>query len=285
MTTTGGAGVSTTEITVAGRRVRYRVDGAGPPVLLLHGVIRSLEDWTEQHRLLRDRFRVYSVDLPGYGRSAPLGVPHTLPALADAVAGFCDAVGLTGPVHVVGNSLGGAVAMRLAVRDPARVASLVLVASAGFGREVTIALRILALRPLGRVLLRPSRLTARRATRALFHDPTHATEERTALALALAGRPHAARVTLETLRALGDLRGVHPQWRATLLEAVAVLDLPVLVMWGDRDLILPVAHLAAAGERLPHARTHLFTGCGHLPQVECAEEFSRVVTEFWSTSG
>ncbi|GLY22928.1 alpha/beta fold hydrolase [Micromonospora sp. NBRC 101691] len=272
-------------LTVAGRRVRHRVDGSGPPVVLLHGISRSLEDWTEQHDRLRDRFRVHSLDLPGYGHSAPLSVPHTLPALADAVAGFCDAVGITGPAHLAGNSLGGAVAMQLAVRDPARVASLVLVNSAGFGREVALALRILAIRPLGRVLLRPNRLTARRVTRSLFHDPVHATEARVAHTLALAREPHAARVMLETLRSLGGLRGVHPQWRAALLDAVAALPLPVLVTWGDRDLILPVTHLTAARARLPHARTHLFSGCGHLPQVECAEEFSRVVTDFWATPG
>ncbi|MFI6825029.1 alpha/beta fold hydrolase [Micromonospora sp. NPDC050187] len=277
--------MTATWLTVAGRRVRYRVDGAGPPVVLLHGISRSLDDWTEQHDLLHDRFRVHSLDLPGYGHSTPLPVPHTLPALAEAVAEFCDAVGIAGPAHLVGNSLGGAVAMQLAVRDPARVGSLVLVNSAGFGREVALALRILAIRPLGRMLLRPSRLTARRATRSLFHDPVHATEARVAHALAMAREPHAARVMLETLRSLGGLRGVHPQWRTALLDAVAALPLPVLVTWGDRDLILPVTHLAAARARLPHARTHLFTGCGHLPQVECAEDFSRVVADFWTGPG
>jgi pimeloyl-ACP methyl ester carboxylesterase len=277
--------VTATGLTVDGRRVRCRIDGSGPPVVLLHGLSRSLEDWTEQHDLLRDRFRVHSLDLPGSGGSAPLAVPHTLSALADAVARFCDEVGITGPVHLAGNSLGGAVAMQLAVRDPARVASLVLVNSAGFGREVALALRILAIRPLARVLLRPSRLSARRTTRALFHDPAHATEARIAHTLALARESHAARVMLETLRSLGGLRGVHPQWRTELLDAVATLPVPILVTWGDRDLILPVSHLAAARARLPRARTHLFVGCGHLPQVECAEEFSHLVTDFWTGPG
>ncbi|SCL23911.1 Pimeloyl-ACP methyl ester carboxylesterase [Micromonospora pallida] len=277
--------MTATWLTVNGRRVRYRVDGDGPPVLLLHGLGRSLEDWTEQHDLLRDRFRVYSLDLPGSGRSAPLDVPHTLPALADAVARFCDEVGITAPAHVAGNSLGGAVAMQLAVRHPARVASLVLVNSAGFGREVTPALRILAIRPLARILLRPSRFAARRTTRSVFHDPALVTEARIAHALALAREPHAARVMLETLRDLGGLRGVHPQWRTALLDAVAALPVPVLVTWGDHDLILPASHLAAARTRLPHARTHLFAGCGHLPQVEHAEKFSQLVTDFWATPG
>ncbi len=205
----------TSEVTVDGRQVRYRVDGAGSPVVLLHGIGRSLEDWGEQHELLRDRHRVYSVDLPGYGGAEPLAEHYTLPALASSVADFLDALGITEPTHLVGHSLGGAVAMQLAVHAPDRVASLVLVNSAGFGREVTIALRLLAIRPLGRFLLRPSRDSARRVERSLFHDPAFATEARIEHTFALAQRPHAARVLLETVRSLGTFRGVrsHPRHR------------------------------------------------------------------------
>jgi pimeloyl-ACP methyl ester carboxylesterase len=272
----------TVRVTVTGRQARYRVDGAGPAVVLLHGIGRSLEDWTEQHELLRDRHRVYSVDLPGYGESEPLGEPYTVAALARFVADFLDAVEITEPAHLVGNSLGGAVAMQLAVHAPDRVASLVLVNSAGFGREVTIALRLLAIRPLGRLLLRPSRHSARRVERSLFHDPALITEVRVEHTFALAQRPHAARVLLETVRSLGTFRGVHPQWRQELLHALAGLDIPTLVVWGDRDLILPATHLDAARARLPHARTHLFPDTGHMPQIERAESFSRLVENFWA---
>lgn len=272
----------TVQITVAGRQVRYRVDGAGPPVILLHGIGRSLEDWAEQHELLRGRHRVYSVDLPGYGESEPLGQPYTLPALARFVADFLDAVEIPQPAHLVGNSLGGAVAMQLAVQAPDRVTSLVLVNSAGFGREVTIALRLLAIRPLGRLLLRPSRHSARRVERSLFQDPAFVTQARVEHTFALAQRPHAARVLLETVRSLGTFRGARPQWRQTLLHAVADLDIPILVVWGDRDLILPAAHLDAARARLPQAHTFLFPDTGHMPQIERAESFSRLVENFWA---
>ena len=273
------------ELLVAGRRVRYRIEGEGPPVVLLHGIGRTLDDFVEQRDLLARDHRVISVDLPGHGGSAPLDGPHTLPAFASAVAEFLDAAGVDGPAHLVGNSLGGAVAMRLAVDDPSRVASLVLVNSAGFGREVTVALRLLALRPLGRLLLRPSRAVARRTEEAIFHDRSFVTDERVAHALAVARQPHAAPVMLELVRSLGTVRGVRPQWREELLDAVSALDIPTLIVWGDRDLILPAAHLETARARLPKARTHLFTDTGHMPQIERAEEFHRLVTEFWSRSG
>ncbi|MER7894394.1 alpha/beta fold hydrolase [Micromonospora sp. NPDC094482] len=269
-------------VTVGGRRVRHRIDGDGPPVLLLHGVGRTLRDFTDQHERLAERFRVHSVDLPGYGGSLPMAEPHTLPALARFVGRYLDVVGVDRPAHLVGNSLGGAVAMRLAVTEPARVASLALVNSAGFGQEVTLALRLLALRPLGRMMLRPSRAAARRVERALFHDPAFATAERIAYALEVARQPYTARVMLETVRSLGGLRGVRPQWREELLTQLAALAVPTLVVWGDRDLILPAAHLEAARTRLPRARTHLFRDCGHMPQIERAEELHRLLLDFWA---
>ncbi|OLF10345.1 alpha/beta fold hydrolase [Actinophytocola xanthii] len=270
-----------TEVRVDGLRVRYRVTGDGPPVLLLHGIARSLEDWTEQHQLL-EGFRVYSVDLPGFGESDPLPGRATLPPYAEHVRGFLDAVGERQPVHVVGNSLGGAVAMLLALRHPDRVRSMVLVASAGFGREVTIALRLLALRPVGRLLLRPSRAGARRMERALFRDGSFVTEERVERSLAFARRPHGARVMLELCRSLGTFRGVRPGWRELLLTATARAGAPTLVVWGSHDLILPAAHLAEARTLLPHVRTHLFPDTGHMPQIERAEEFAALVQKFWA---
>jgi pimeloyl-ACP methyl ester carboxylesterase len=272
------------EVRVDGLRVRHRVSGDGPPVLLLHGIARSLEDWTEQHELL-DGFRVYSVDLPGFGGSDPLPGRATLPPYAEHVHGFLDAVGERRPVHVVGNSLGGAVAMLLALRHPDRVRSMVLVASAGFGQEVTIALRLLALRPVGRLLLRPSRAGARRMERALFRDPTFVTDERVERAFTLAGRPHGTRVMLDLCRSLGTFRGVRPGWRELLLTATASAAAPTLIVWGSHDLILPAAHLEAAKAQLPHVRTHLFPDTGHLPQIERAEEFADLVRTFWTESG
>jgi pimeloyl-ACP methyl ester carboxylesterase len=123
------------DVQVDGLRIRYRVDGDGPPVVLLHGIARTHADWTAQHELLSDRFRVHSVDLPGFGGSDPLPGRYSLQALAAFVERFLDAVGVTEPAHLVGNSLGGAIAMRVSVLAPQRVRSLALVNSAGSARK------------------------------------------------------------------------------------------------------------------------------------------------------
>jgi pimeloyl-ACP methyl ester carboxylesterase len=270
---------ATKEVRVGGRSVRYRDTGSGEPVLLVHGIGRSLEDWAEQHDLLSSGYRVVSVDLPGFGWSDRLEGPTTLKRLGAWLPRFLDELGLTEPVHLMGNSLGGAVAMAFAAENPQRVRDLVLVNSAGFGREVALGLRLLALRPLTRVLLRPRRSAAARSLRDIFHDPSFSTEERVDQAFALAQRPREA--MLEMGRDLGTLRGIRAGWRRDLLARLAEHDLPTLVVWGAHDLILPAVHLEAAKAALPQARTHLFLDTGHMPQIERAQEFAGLVRHFY----
>jgi pimeloyl-ACP methyl ester carboxylesterase len=271
-------------VDVGGLQARYRVSGEGTPVLLVHGIGRSLEDWTEQHALIGPGYAVHSVDLPGFGRSEPLRDTYSLPALASFLEGFLDAVGIAEPAHLVGNSLGGAVVMQLSLQAPGRARSLALLNSAGFGREVALALRLLAVRPLGRLLLRPTRANVIRSERSVFHDPALATAERVELALSLATQPHASRVFLATARALGTFRGIRSQWRDELLAEAAAVGLPTLVVWGDKDLILPHHHLEAARKHLPHAAFHLFPDTGHMPQIERAEQLAGLLQGFWADS-
>jgi pimeloyl-ACP methyl ester carboxylesterase len=264
-----------------GTRARYRVQGRGDPVLLLHGIGCSLEDFDEQFALLSDRYRCWAVDLAGFGGSDPLPAPASVPRLAAFVAAFLDAVGVGEPLHVVGNSLGGAVALRFAADHPARVRTLALADPAGFGRRVTPALRLITVRPLARRLLVPDRGSARRTVRSLFSDRDLVTEERVDRADALSRRPHGARVMHETARALGTPLGVRRRWRRDLLRAAAARPVPTLVVWGEDDRVLPVQQLDAARRALPHARTHRFPATGHMPQIERAEEFAALLEDLW----
>jgi pimeloyl-ACP methyl ester carboxylesterase len=269
----------TAYLDAGGIRMRYRRLGTGEPVLLLHGIGRSLEDWDEQFDRLADRFDLIAVDLPGFGWSAKVPGPTTLAALARALPPLLDSLGVAAPVHVVGNSLGGAVAMRLAADRPDVVHALVLANSAGFGREVTIGLRLLAIRPISRRLLKPSRRVAAHSVRDLF-GPTFVTEDRVALAYAVASQPQRADTMLEIANELGTFRGIRPQWRQELLQAVERHRIPTLALWGERDTVLPAAHLRAVSAVLPHAETHLLKGAGHMPQVERPDEFAPLVTSF-----
>ena len=266
-------------VEVDGRKTRYRAGGTGTPMLLIHGISRSLEDWDEVFDTLVADHTVYAIDLAGYGHSDP--VKHaTLPALAQAAIEFLDAMGVTEPVVIAGNSLGGAVAQQVAVFAPERVAALILVDSAGFGKEVTPALRILALPLIGRIALRPSRQRATLAIAGILYDKKYRTEERITHAYALSQRPGGATVMLQTAKSMGNWRGIRPEWREELLAKVAALHLPVLLVWGEKDNILPAHHLEAARAAYPHAHVHLFPGTGHMPQIERADEFTALVEAF-----
>ena len=267
----------TATVTVRGARIRYRESGdpAGPPVVLLHGIGRSLEDWDPQHERLADGHRVISVDLAGFGLSDPLPGRISLGSLADGVRETLDALGEQRPAHVMGNSLGGAVAMEFLAASPERVATLTLVNSAGFGQQVTVALRLLTVPVLGRLMLaQVNPRTVRMVERSIFADRGFLTEERLAQSLAVASHPGLSPVYRETAKVLGSVLGVRRRWRADLLARVAAHPRPTLIVWGDRDLILPATHLPTARAAFPHARWHLFAKTGHMPQIERADQFA-----------
>ncbi|GAA0629389.1 hypothetical protein GCM10009547_36310 [Sporichthya brevicatena] len=270
-------------VDVAGRRTRVRIEGdpAGRPVVLLHGIGRSLEDWDPQFELLRAGNRLIALDLPGFGYSQRRPEPSTLPSFAAGVLETLDALGESRPVHLIGNSLGGAVSLGVLGAAPDRVASVVLVNSGGFGREVTYLLRMLAVPGVGKQLLRrPTRASARLIERALYRDRSYATPERIEHALKLGRQPEAAAFMAETALGLGTIRGVDQGWRRDLLVAARKHPKPMLIVWGDRDKILPHRHLETARRAFPDAKTHLFPDTGHMPQIERAPEFAALVQEF-----
>ena len=270
-------------VEAGGAKVRVRESGApaGDAIVMLHGIGRSLEDWAPQHDLLPGTHRVISMDLLGFGLSEPPPGPMTLSRLAAGVCDVLDSLDVRRPVHVFGNSLGGAVALAMQAARPEQVSTVVLTAPAGFGQEVVLDLRLLAIPGLGHVLLRHvSRAAARRTERALFHDRSFVTEGRVEHAVRVAAQPGRPALFLDVVRELGTVRGIRPGWRSSLLADVARHPRPTLIVWGDRDRIVPAHHLSAARKALPHAQSHVFAETGHLPQVERAAEFAALAVRF-----
>ncbi len=262
-------------------RTRYAVAGSAerPPLVLLHGIGRSLEDWSASAPLA-ERYRLYAPDLIGFGYTDKPDISYTLAQLATFVKDFLDAVGETRPATLLGNSLGGAVAQTFAAQYPERLTALVLVASAGFGKEVILALRLITVPGLGELLMKPSRRSAENTVRSLVHGPSLATEERITHSLNVARQPGAARAFLAAARNLGTWRGVRAAWREELSRRLAELELPTLIIWGEYDEVLPAAHLESAAQRYPHAQTHLFRDTGHAPQLEQSADFNALVLNF-----
>ncbi len=269
------------KIEVEGLPTRYLTVGEGPPLLLLHGVGDNAFDWQWVMPALASTYRVYAPDLPGSGGSAkPL--PDYSPAFFTRfVAAFLDALGVE-RAAVVGNSLGGLVGLRLALSDPERVAALGLVSSGGLGREVTYALRSLALPGYGKVAVawgkRPPGAAQRALGRSalLFARPWRVPRGWLKEQYRLARLPGFLEAQLATVRAQVGLRGQ----REVLVDRLSQLERPTLVLWGTHDRVLPYSQAQEAVARLPRGSLELIPECGHSPQVEQPERFVSSLGEF-----
>lgn len=263
--------------------------GAADPVLLLvHGIGRSLEDFVDLHDRLAERHTVVSADLPGFGLTRALAGRPSLAGFARAVAvDLLDALGHADrPVVVVGNSLGGAVAMTAAVEHPDRVAGVALLGAAGFGREAKVSVLPMvwgvasALPVVGGRFVPRARRAGVEVNERIFHDPSFATPEMVRHAGRVGRQPDWLRTFVLTALGLGaPVVGTWPRWRRELLAALRDLGTPALVVWGDDDQVLPAHHFEAAVAALPHATGHLLEDVGHAPQIEAAEDVARLVEE------
>jgi pimeloyl-ACP methyl ester carboxylesterase len=269
----------TTEL-VDGHRVGVTVAGAGSPLLLLHGIGRDRRDWSEVLSALAEHWRVVALDLEGFGDSEPWSDRVTLASMTWMVRRTLLALGIAEPVAVVASSMGGAVALRLHADDPKLVSALVLASSAGFASGATLGLRLMAFRGIGPALLSFRPIAARMQVRTLFADRAFASRLLVAEAVERIRRRQTRRVYFQVVHDLGGVRGVRPGWRAEVLRPLAETGTPTLVLWGERDAVLPVEQLTAAAAALPHARTRVLPGVGHMPQIEDPDGFVREVSSF-----
>jgi pimeloyl-ACP methyl ester carboxylesterase len=247
---------------IDGCRINLRRGGAGTPLLYLHGASGApvILPFMEK---LAGSFEVLVPEHPGFGLSDE---PEWLENIHDLAYFYLDFLGHLDlrNVIVVGASIGGWLALEMAVRDAARIRSLVLVGPAGISAPGVQAADIF--------LWSPEELV-----RNLFHDPKLA-EARLAepvtpgeVDLALKNRHTAARLAWEPR--------LHDPFLHKWLHRVTV---PVKIVWGENDRILPVAYAREFKRLLPHAEIEIVPNCGHLPQAEQADRFCDSVLRFAS---
>ncbi len=269
-------------VTLHGRQVSYAEAGSGPVLLLIHGIGATFEkDWGDVIELLgRDR-TVIAADLPGHGTSTAGAGDYSLGALA---AGLRDLLLATGhdSATLIGHSLGGGIAMQFAYQFPELTERLVLVSSGGLGADVSPVLRAAALPGANRfiaVTAGPGRAAGSAVARwlsfvGLQPSPDIAEIARGYAALADPGRRAAFLATLRSVVDTGGQR-VHAGDRLYLAEGV-----PILIVWGADDSIIPVAHGEQAHRLIPESRLEVFDGIGHSPQLEAPGHFVAVVEKF-----
>lgn len=275
-----GAGLVPHERVLARRRVRFVRAGQGPPVVLIHGLASSIYTWKEVLPPLSAGHDVVALDLPGFGGSEQ---PADLDFgdLVAAVRALLDELGLGRP-SLVGNSLGGAVAAAVAAGEPDRFSALVLIDAVGFQHglgDVPAVLRLAAADPTGLLGRLPvKRPVVRLALRQVFHDDALVTDERVEEYLAPLLRPGA-------IASLRSLLGSPPSELERLRSALPRIRAATLVVWGEEDAWIPVAHAERFAAAVAGARVERLAGCGHMPQEECPEELLEVLLPFLGATG
>ena len=270
-------------VSVDGLSTQYLEAGTGPPLLLLHGHAQSATGWRWVIPALARTHRVLALSLPGHGDTAAVGAYPPGRDTSPFVAAFLDMLGI-GPVDVVGHSAGGVVALRLALTDPARVRTVVLVDSAGLGREVHPLLAVDTLPVLGELAILLTRLPGGAVGRTgmsaamLFAQPWRIPAQFLVEQHEYAGRPGQLEASTATARALFDATGQ----RQILLDQLPALTAPTLVVWGGCDYLLPTHHAYTAVGLLPHGRLAVIPDCGHLPHIERPDRFAAVLRDWLS---
>lgn len=270
------------QIDVSGLNIRYLSAGNDDPALvLLHGVGDSAVDWSWVIPNLGTKHRVIAPDFPGSGDSAKPKRDYSLEFLTQFLGDFLDTLEIQ-RVVLVGNSLGGLIALRFALLNPERVAALTLVDSMGFGQLVNPALSNLTLPWYGELAIAWSKTPLGAKQRAwsraalLFANPWQVPNAWLAEQERLGLVPGFLEANLSILRSQIYVLGQ----QQVVLKSLPQVQMPTLVVWGINDLVLPNYQAQDAVSRLKQGHLALIPNCGHLPQVERPNLFSNALNQF-----
>jgi pimeloyl-ACP methyl ester carboxylesterase len=255
--------------------------GSGPVLLLIHGMAGTCANWESVIEPLALNRTVIAPDLPGHGFSAPGGGDYSLGSLASGLRDLMLALGHE-RATLVGHSLGGGVAMQFTYQFPEMVERLVLVSSGGLGPDVSPILRAAAL-PGADLFISATAGVGRRVGSAIGRGlgavglrPSADVAE-VARGYASLSDPERRKAFLATLRSVVGTEG---QRVAALDKLYLAEALPLLIVWGEDDPIIPVEHARAAQEQLPSSRLEIFEETGHVPQLERPGRFIAALERF-----
>jgi pimeloyl-ACP methyl ester carboxylesterase len=254
------------EITLHGHRVSYRAAGSGPLLVLIHGIAGSSATWEEVMPGLATCCTVLAPDLLGHGQSAKPRTDYSLGAYASAIRDLIGALGYERGT-LVGHSLGGGVAMQFAYQFPERCERLALISSGGLGHELHLLLRAATLPGAEWVLpvLCGSGLRDAEIWRS-FVSLSDA---------------DARQAFIQTVRTVIDIRGQRVSATNRLYLAA---ELPTLIIWGEHDPLIPVAHAYSAHESIAGSRLEVFANAGHFPHRDNPQRFVQVLVDFMQSS-
>jgi pimeloyl-ACP methyl ester carboxylesterase len=249
---------ATKQVEIYGQKIYYQEAGSGPDVILLHGLGADRSAWAATVPALAAKYHVYVPDQVGFGQSDKPAIDYRVGTLVDFLDAFCKKVGIA-KASLVGNSMGGWVAMDFALAHPEKVNRLVLVDSAGYSSKR------MGGQPLTREMLQglnPSTVAGEKQLMALvFHNKIYSSDQFAEQAFTT----HLRKNDSYTIDRFIDsiLRG-----EDVVDGRLGAIKAPTLIVWGRDDALVPLAAGKALAEDIPGAASVILDGCGHVPQVE-----------------
>jgi len=268
-----------------GDRVAYRDAGSGETLLLIHGMAGSSETWRAVIPQLAKKYRVIAPDMLGHGQSDKPRGDYSLGAFAVWLRDLLDELGVT-RATIVGQSLGGGVAMQFVYQHPDYCQRLVLISSGGLGPDVGWTLRLLSAPGAELILpviapkpvLNVGNKLRSWLSAAGIQSPRGAEIWSAYSSLSDSQTRHAF---LRTLRSVVDYRG---QAVSALNRLHLTSQLPTMAIWGDKDQIIPLDHAYAAQAARPGSRLEVLAGVGHFPHVERPTDVVDLIDDFITTT-
>jgi len=254
--------------------------GSGPPVIFIHGLSGCWQNWLEQIPLFARDHRVIGVDLPGFGHSVMPVEPISISGYADAIDELMEKLDIDA-ARIVGNSMGGFIGAEIAIEHPARIERLVLVAAAGLSIESIRTERTKGLR--------------HRAENIIFFSLAHVVSRshqvalrprlRAALLMTVAAHPARLPGPLAAQQVLGSGKpgfsdALEAMCRYPLRDRLEKIACPTLILWGDKDILVPVKDASVFEELIPDSRKIIYTDTGHVSMMERPARFNSDVKAF-----
>ncbi|XGV99795.1 MAG: alpha/beta fold hydrolase [Leptolyngbya sp. BL-A-14] len=264
-------------VNVGSVKTRYwQVGDSGSTVILLHGGGGYIELWKHNILALAEHHRVYAFDMVGAGRTDKPTAQYTFAYMAQFTRAFMEVLDIS-HANLLGTSAGGGVALELTLNEPQLVDRLILVGSAGLGKEINFLLRVTTLPGLGKFFSSPSRAGIAMFCKKAVYDSTLITDEVVEEFYQMATLPGAAEATLNLGRSNFNIWG---QFYQPIVARLTTITAPTLIIWGRQDPMVPVKHAQNAAGMIPNAQLEIIEACGHWSPIEHPQRFNQRVLEF-----
>jgi 4,5:9,10-diseco-3-hydroxy-5,9,17-trioxoandrosta-1(10),2-diene-4-oate hydrolase len=268
-------------LTLKGEKIRYWDEGTGPKTLVfVHGLASNVHYWQKTVPMLSQHYRVLALDLLGFGASSKPRARYDHLFLIQCLKDFLDELKVKSCV-LVGHSMGGGIALEFAADYPAYVEKLVLVSSAGFCRTLPFVYSLISLPAVGELMMRPHSVeVAGKFVRRFAYRKDQISDD----FVREIHRHHQTKdyfsAFLSVIRNHIDITGIKNSVLKLTRAHTPLLKMPVLVVWGKEDELLPIKNAYRAVELIPQAELHIFDACGHMPQLEHPEKFNQILLDF-----